>query len=170
MMQRDRLGLNLGALGEHSWTDYAIRFAFGGGVTVLAGLIAHWYGPVVGGLFLAFPAILPASVTLVTRHHGIDEAREETFGAALGSVGLLGFGATVWFLAERWSPWLLLPAAVLAWLAVSVALWWALMSARQGGASGAERAKDPAVAAGAMHDAHARVQPAAGSGSSDRGS
>lgn len=170
MMQRDRLGLNLGALGEHSWTDYAIRFAFGGGVTVLAGLIAHWYGPVVGGLFLAFPAILPASVTLVTRHHGIDEAREETFGAALGSVGLLGFGATVWFLAERWSPWLVLPLASVAWLAASVALWWALTSVRPGGGSRAERAECLPAGSDDARGGHGRVRPAVGSGASDRGS
>ncbi len=32
------------------------------------GLIAQHWGPVVGGLFLSFPAILPASATLIERH------------------------------------------------------------------------------------------------------
>ncbi len=36
-------------------------------MTVLAGLIAKHFGPVVGGLFLAFPAIFPASATLLDR-------------------------------------------------------------------------------------------------------
>ena len=45
-----------------------MRFALGGATTVVAGLIAAGFGPVVGGLFLAFPAIFPASATLVERH------------------------------------------------------------------------------------------------------
>jgi hypothetical protein len=40
----------------------------GGVVTVVAGLLAKHYGPVFGGLFLAFPAIFPASATLVDKH------------------------------------------------------------------------------------------------------
>ena len=44
------------------WYEYALRFLFGGGVTVAAGLIAKQYGPVFGGLFLAFPAVFPASL------------------------------------------------------------------------------------------------------------
>jgi hypothetical protein len=36
-----------------------------GAITAAAGLIAGLYGPTIGGLFLAFPSILPASLTLV---------------------------------------------------------------------------------------------------------
>ena len=39
-----------------------------GAITVLTGLVAKKYGPVLGGLFLAFPAIFPASVTLIEKH------------------------------------------------------------------------------------------------------
>ncbi|MDP8922807.1 MAG: DUF3147 family protein, partial [Chloroflexota bacterium] len=107
-----------------AWSEYAVRFVFGGSVTVLAGLMAHWFGPVVGGLFLAFPAILPASVSLVARHRGSEEARDDALGAALGSVGLLSFGALVWPLGERWSPWLVLPVAGFVWFATSTFVWW----------------------------------------------
>jgi hypothetical protein len=37
-------------------------------MTVVAGLIAARFGPVVGGLFLAFPAIFPATATLIEKH------------------------------------------------------------------------------------------------------
>jgi hypothetical protein len=47
------------------WRDYALRFILGGVVTASAGVIAKIYGPVIGGLFLAFPAIFPASATLM---------------------------------------------------------------------------------------------------------
>ena len=60
--------LNPSALRETHWYEYLIRFALGGAVTVVAGLIAARFGPVVGGLFLAFPAIFPASATLIEKH------------------------------------------------------------------------------------------------------
>jgi len=44
------------------------RFVFGGMVTALAGLVADHYGPILGGLFLAFPGIFPAGVSLVEKH------------------------------------------------------------------------------------------------------
>jgi Protein of unknown function (DUF3147) len=50
------------------WHDYAIRFFFGGVITVVTGIIAKKFGPGIGGLFLAFPAIFPASATLIEKH------------------------------------------------------------------------------------------------------
>jgi hypothetical protein len=38
---------------------YAIRFVIGGLITTATGLVARKFGPVVGGLFLAYPAIFP---------------------------------------------------------------------------------------------------------------
>src|SRR6201998_891044 len=63
-----RASLNLSALYKTRWYEYAVRFFFGGTVTVVAGLVAKKYGPILGGLFLAFPAIFPASATLVEKH------------------------------------------------------------------------------------------------------
>jgi hypothetical protein len=60
--------LNLSALRKTRWYEYAIRFVLGGAMTVIAGLIAARFGSVVGGLFLAFPAIFPASATLIEKH------------------------------------------------------------------------------------------------------
>ena len=47
----------------------------GGAMTVIAGLIAARFGAVIGGLFLAFPAILPATATLIERH--VREGKEQ---------------------------------------------------------------------------------------------
>ena len=46
------------ALRQTRWYEYLVRFVLGGAMTVIAGLIAARFGPVIGGLFLAFPAIL----------------------------------------------------------------------------------------------------------------
>src|ERR1700745_2305240 len=48
--------------------EYAVRFLFGGLATVAAGLIASKFGPAIGGLFLAFPAIFPAGASLIESH------------------------------------------------------------------------------------------------------
>src|SRR6202030_3341219 len=60
--------LNIQALHETHWYEYGSRFLFGGTATVITGLIARKFGPSVGGLFLAFPAIFPASASLVEKH------------------------------------------------------------------------------------------------------
>lgn len=104
--------------------DYVIRFVFGGIITVAAGLAAKAWGPVIGGLFLGFPAILPASLTLVKQRDGRPEAIDDARGGRLGSLGLLAFGALVWARARQWPPAVTLIAALAAWLAVDLLLWW----------------------------------------------
>ena len=60
--------INPSAVLRTRWYEYLIRFVLGGAMTAAAGFIALQYGPIIGGLFLAFPAIFPASVTLVEKH------------------------------------------------------------------------------------------------------
>src|ERR1700749_102301 len=56
------------ALKESKPHEYLLRFLFGGACCVLAGLVAKRYGPEIGGLFLAFPAIFPAGASLIESH------------------------------------------------------------------------------------------------------
>ena len=111
-------------------SEYALRFVFGGIVTAAVGIVGTAFGPAVAGLFLAFPAILPASMTLVEKHEGRKAAGRDAIGAAAGSVGLVAFGAVVWALAARAAAWEVLGIALVAWLAVSLAIWWAAMRLR----------------------------------------
>jgi uncharacterized membrane protein (GlpM family) len=99
--------------------DWVIRFAFGAGVSALAAIITKVWGPAAGGLFLAFPAILLASLTLVAKQEGAHRAREDARGAALGALGLIAFGAVVWGTTPQWPVGLTLVVATLAWAAVS---------------------------------------------------
>ena len=128
--------LHPSALRDIRWYEYAIRFVLGGAMTVIAGLIAAHFGPVVGGLFLAFPAIFPASVTLIEKHvrerkekagvagarRGKEAAALDAMGAVLGSLGLAAFAVVIWLLIER-SPALALVLATATWLAISVLAW-----------------------------------------------
>jgi hypothetical protein len=129
--------LNLSALRETRWYEYLIRFALGGAMTVIAGLITDHFGPIVGGLFLAFPAIFPASATLIEKHErerkekiglagarrGREAAALDAAGATLGSLGLAVFALIIWLLIEL-IPFLALVLATVAWLAVAVLAWW----------------------------------------------
>jgi hypothetical protein len=132
-----RIKINFAAAKETKPHEYAIRFLFGGLVTVATGLIAKKFGPAVGGLFLAFPAIFPATATLIATHEkeekqrvgldgtrrGRDAAAIEARGTALGALGLLAFAAIVWrALPNHDAPAVLLAAAT-AWLATSVIFW-----------------------------------------------
>jgi Protein of unknown function (DUF3147) len=121
------------------WNDYALRFVVGGLITVATGLIAKKFGPAVGGLFMAFPAIFPASATLAEKREvererkkglsglrrGRQSAASQAAGAALGSVGLLVFALVFWKLLPQLSLWLVYLIAIAAWAAVSVAMWFA---------------------------------------------
>jgi Flp pilus assembly protein protease CpaA len=85
--------------------------------------VTRRFGPVVGGLFLGFPAILPASLTLVGKHDGRARAVDEARGGWLGSVGLVAFALAVWLTGCSWPPALALWVATLVWLVIGVALW-----------------------------------------------
>ena len=125
------------SLKEGRWYEYLIRFALGGGATALTGLISSRFGALVGGLFLAFPAIFCASATLIEKHEirrkreaglagqrrGQQAAAVDSAGAALGALGMLAFAAVFWLLVEVSATGAFIGAA-LAWLVVSVAAWY----------------------------------------------
>jgi hypothetical protein len=124
-------------IGQTRWYEYAVRFLFGGLITAVAGIIAKQFGPVIGGMFLAFPAIFPASATLIEKHEkqkkeekglrgtrrGREAASVDAAGSAMGSVGLLVFGLIVWQFAPRYNTSMVLMSATVAWLTVSVLIW-----------------------------------------------
>lgn len=112
-----------GGLRKAEWWEYAVRFVFGGAITAGAGLVAARWGPEIGGLFLAFPAILPASLTLVKRHDGRAMAADDARGACLGSIGLAAFALVVWRTIGAWNVVLVLLLASVAWTITSVGVW-----------------------------------------------
>jgi hypothetical protein len=132
------VGVKLSGLKNTKGYEYALRFVLGGLATVFTGLIASSYGPVTGGLFLAFPAIFCASVTLVEKHErerkqklglsgtrrGQGAAAQEAAGTALGSFGLLAFGGVIWLMAPATATLWTFAFAIAAWLLVSTSLWW----------------------------------------------
>ena len=118
----------------HEW---AIRFVFGGLVCVIAGLVSKRFGPGIGGLFLAFPAIFPASASLVEAHERKHKARAgcdgthrghivagiDAIGASIGCIGLAVFALVCWLYLPKLAPWAVFCLATAAWLVLSIVLW-----------------------------------------------
>lgn len=129
--------LNVESVHETKWTEYATRFVFGGVVTVVAGLIADKFGAAIGGLFLAFPAIFPASASLIDKHErekkekvavngkerGRHAAGVEAAGAAMGCIGLMAFATVAWKLLPRIALWETLLIATAVWAVAAVLTW-----------------------------------------------
>jgi hypothetical protein len=129
--------VDLSVLGQTKWYEYAVRFLFGGLITAVAGIIAQKFGPGIGGIFLAFPAIFPASATLIEKHErqkkekeglqGTQRGREaasiDAAGSAMGSIGLLAFAFLVWRFAPSHSTLIVLIGASVSWLTVSMLTW-----------------------------------------------
>jgi hypothetical protein len=131
------LSIDLSSLRRIKWHEYLTRFLLGGAVTVAAGLIARAFGPVIGGLFLAFPAIFPASATLLDKHEREKKRKAgilvtvrgrlavalDARGAALGTIAMGAFALLVWKeLPTRNAP-AVLGGALLVWIIVATGLW-----------------------------------------------
>jgi hypothetical protein len=127
-----------GALREAHWYQFAVRFVLGGTITVCTGLAAQHWGPLVGGLFLSFPAIFPASSTLLEqqqterkrrmgihcRQRGRKAAALDAAGAVLGGFALLAFSIAAWLALPAFAAAWALSIAGASWLVVAVSLWW----------------------------------------------
>ena len=132
------IGINVAKLREGKPHEYLTRFLFGGIVTVLAALIAKHYGPILGGLFLAFPGIFAPGLSM-TETHAIErkakagangtlfaraEASVEAAGASIGALGLAAFAVVLRKFLPTHTLAHTLPLAGAAWLVASVLLWW----------------------------------------------
>src|SRR5205823_6468430 len=132
-----RIKLDPKSLRQTKWYECAIRFALGGAISVIAALLARKFGPAIGGLFLAFPAIFPASATLIEEHEierksrlGLNAKKRAAeavsvaaAGASIGTIGLAIFALLVWKTLPAHAPWLVLIGATLVWMALSLLLW-----------------------------------------------
>ena len=143
--------IRLAALKDIKPHEIALRFVFGGACTLAAYFIALHWGPVVGGLFMAFPAIFPASASLVEKHHrenvekmggdGVTQGRLaaglDAVGTTIGCTGLAAFAWVVWKELPMQHAGLVLAEAMLAWVALAAGFWLA-------GARRVEAAEDDA--------------------------
>jgi len=132
-----RIRINAASLKQTQWHEYLTRFLLGGFITVATGLIAKHFGPVIGGLFLAFPAIFPSGATLVEKHERDKKRRAgipltirgrlaaalDARGAAMGTIALATFGLLVWKQLPRHNAAVILAAGLAMWLVLAILIW-----------------------------------------------
>lgn len=115
--------MSLGKLRQVRPRDYVIRFAMGAAISVAAALLGLAFGHRFGGAFLAFPAILPASLTLIQEEEGPVRADRDAIGAILGGVGMVAFAMVGEATFGQLQPVVALALSVLAWIVAAVSLY-----------------------------------------------
>jgi Protein of unknown function (DUF3147) len=108
--------------------DLLIRFVAGAVTSVTAGVVTIAFGARAGGILLAFPAILAASLTLIEQKEDSADAREDARGAIAGGFALAAFAAVAAVSFGHIPGALALAIAALAWVVTAgvlyVVCWW----------------------------------------------
>lgn len=112
--------VDVGKLRKMGLEELGLRFAFGAAASLLAGVVSIVFGPRAGGMFLAFPAILPASLTLIEKKEDLSEATQDVIGAILGALALVAFAVVGGGALKRFAIGVALALALVAWLAAAV--------------------------------------------------
>lgn len=113
----ERPSVDLGKVRGVRKRDLGYRFVAGALTSIVAGVLTLAIGPRVGGIMLAFPAILAASLTLIAREEDVGDAREDSRGAIVGGCALAGFAAVCAVAFTHWNPAVVLAVATGAWTA-----------------------------------------------------
>lgn len=116
-------GADLGELRKAKVGPLALRFAFGAAISIIAGLAGMSLGSIIGGMLLAFPAIAPATLTLIEKEDGNAAAVHDVGGAVFGGVGLIAFAVVGMLLFGRVAAPVALVACLGAWTVVAVTLY-----------------------------------------------
>jgi hypothetical protein len=116
----ERPTLEPGKVREVRLRDLGYRFAAGALTSIVAGAVTLALGARVGGILLAFPAILAASLTLIEEQEDSAEAREDARGAVMGGIALALFATVAALALGELSGALALLLATVTWFAGAV--------------------------------------------------
>ena len=116
----ERPRLSIGKITRVKPRDLLYRFLAGAITSIGAGVVTLVFGARTGGVFLAFPAILAASLTLIEEQEDSAEAREDARGAMMGGVALAVFAVVAALTLGSLNAAIALALAALAWLTVAM--------------------------------------------------
>jgi hypothetical protein len=105
---------------EVGFRELGIRFVAGGLTSVAAGVVTLAFGSRVGGILLAFPAILAASLTLIAQEDDRAEAREDARGAVVGGLAMATFAVVAAVAFGKLNAAIALGLATAGWFAVAL--------------------------------------------------
>jgi Protein of unknown function (DUF3147) len=113
----ERPSLELGKVRELGLRELGIRFLAGALTSIVAGAVTLALGARVGGIMLAFPAILAASLTLIAEEEDRGEARECARGAVIGGLAMALFATVAAVSLGKLNGAIALLLATVAWFA-----------------------------------------------------
>ncbi|HET9082599.1 MAG TPA: DUF3147 family protein [Trebonia sp.] len=116
-------GVRLAELRQIRPKEYLLRFVLGATISIVAALLSSTFSARFGGAFLAFPSILPASLTLIQKEEGTRRADRNAVGAVLGSAGLFVFAMIGEAAFSRIEPFVAVLLALAGWAVTSLALY-----------------------------------------------
>jgi Protein of unknown function (DUF3147) len=126
--QTERPSLDPSKIAKARGRELLYRFLAGALTSIVAGAATLAFGARFGGILLAFPAILAASLTLIERQEDSVDAREDARGAVVGGIGLVVFAAVATITLGRTAGALALLLAAISWLVTVLlsyaVLWW----------------------------------------------
>lgn len=115
-MSKQRLAsLDLSNLKKVKPKDLGIRFVFGAAIAVIAGIVSLSAGSKAGGPLLAFPAILPATLTLIEKDEGEEKTVHDLQGSVVGAIGMCSFAVVAAVLLGKVAVGIAILAAFGAW-------------------------------------------------------
>ena len=124
----ESVGAQPEALRQVSPHSLVVRFAFGAVTSVAAGALSLLTTPLIGGVMLAFPAILAASLTLIEEEEDARDAREDARGGIVGACALTLFAAVATLTFTHLPGGVVLALSTVVWAAGAflgyVVLWW----------------------------------------------
>jgi Protein of unknown function (DUF3147) len=124
----ERPSLSAQLIREARPRDLAYRFIAGALTSVVSGAVTLAFGARVGGVLLAFPAILAASLTLIEEQEDSVEAREDARGAVMGAAAMVVFAAVAALAFGELAGALALLVATVGWLVTAFGgytlAWW----------------------------------------------
>lgn len=116
----DSPSFELEQIREVGFREMAIRFLAGALTSIAAGGVTLAFGSRVGGILLAFPAILAASLTLIAQEDDCAEAREDSRGAVVGGFALGVFAAVAAVTLGKLDPAIALALATVGWFTAAI--------------------------------------------------
>lgn len=111
------------AIGRVHGRDLCVRFFFGALAGAASGAIGLAGGAELGGVFLALPATLLATLTLIEKRDSRIDAERDDDGAAMGAVALVAFALVAWQLFGAVPAPVVLVAATAVWCVAAVGLY-----------------------------------------------
>jgi hypothetical protein len=116
-----------------------VRFTAGALTSVVAGILGLLFGDRIGGIPLAFPAVLIASLTLIEEQEDSEEAREDSRGAMAGAAAMSVFAVVGALLFTQLPGGPVLVLAAVAWALVAAGLYGLLWWRREAGQTSRNR-------------------------------